>query len=42
MLLGLQRSDGKFDMATLYANCFAVLFLKQAAPPLPVITGKRR
>ena len=41
MLLGMQDHRGAFRGATLPGNCFAVLFLKQAAPPLPVITGKR-
>ncbi len=41
MLLGMQNGRGVFGGAALPGNCFAVLFLKQAAPPLPVITGKR-
>lgn len=38
MLLGMQRKNGSF--AGFVDNCFAVLFLKQAAPPLPVLTGR--
>lgn len=41
MLLGMQNAQGAFRGADLPGNCFAVLFLKQAAPPLPVITGNR-
>ena len=41
MLMGMQGGRGVFAGATLSGNCFAVLFLKQAAPPLPVITGSR-
>ena len=41
MLIGLQQRTGNFTGADLAANCFAVLFLKVAAPPLPVLTGKR-
>ena len=41
MLMSMQSATDGFEMATLYANCFAVLFLKQAAPPLPVMQSGR-
>jgi hypothetical protein len=39
MLLGLQGDNGGFR-GQLEDACFAILFLKQAAPPLPALTGK--
>ena len=38
---GTMSSAGGFQGAGLPQACMAILFLKQAAPPLPVITGKR-
>ena len=43
MILGmLDPRSGYLPAGTLYSTCFAILFLKQAAPPLPAITGGRR
>jgi hypothetical protein len=38
MLIKMQAKNG--DFGGLVDNCFAVLFLKQAAPPLPTLTGR--
>jgi hypothetical protein len=38
MLIRMQKKNGAF--AGLVDNCFAVLFLKQAAPPLPTFSGR--
>ena len=38
MLIKMQAKNGNFGR--LVDNCFAVLFLKQAAPPLPTLTGR--
>ena len=42
LLMGTQQSDGSLGMTRPYSTCFGVLFLKMAAPPVPVITGRRR
>ena len=43
MILGmLDQRSGYLPAGTLYSTCFAILFLKQAAPPLPALTGGRR
>ncbi|MEE2886254.1 MAG: hypothetical protein VX951_02370, partial [Planctomycetota bacterium] len=43
MILGmLDQRSGFLPSGSLYSTCFAILFLKQAAPPLPPITGRRR
>jgi hypothetical protein len=34
-------TSGHFNGADLAGDCFAILFLKLASPPLPVITGRR-
>jgi hypothetical protein len=39
VLTQMQRKNGAF-VGGLVDDCFAVLFLKQAAPPLPSITGR--
>jgi hypothetical protein len=39
MILGLQKAGGGFH-GQLEDACFAILFLKQASPPLPAITGR--
>ena len=39
--MGDGGSKGMFNGADLSGNCFAILFLKLAAPPLPVLTGGR-
>ena len=39
MLLEMQNEDGSFRAAQLHETCFAILFLEQAAPPLPARTG---
>ncbi len=40
---GMRRTSGPggFQGAGLPQTCMAILFLKQSAPPLPVITGRR-
>jgi hypothetical protein len=40
MLLELQQGGGQFRNGGLHDICFAILFLKLAAPPLPVITPR--
>ena len=34
-------TKGSFDGAGLAQTCMAILFLKQSAPPMPAMTGKR-